>query len=188
VQLPRVVAVVHDLTLDDQLVLVVDHALHVVAGDGLTRLRQQPCVLVGRGQLGLATSLQPLGAGLDVRALRLQRRDLISDSSTPAVASASACVRTAPLIAALLPGIIGLKRLRISLDIGVDRCQIALEPLAGLDARLAGVAVEKRPVDRHQRSADEIELPGQHDERPVRGLQGARVGLTELGDGAVAGP
>ena len=58
-ELADVVAVVDHLARDDQLVLVVDRDLHIVARDALTALDQKPGVGIGQRQLRLAARLQP---------------------------------------------------------------------------------------------------------------------------------
>ena len=57
------IAAIDDLAGDDQLVLVVNDALNVVARNGLVALAQKPCVGIGRRHLPLVAGLQFLEIG-----------------------------------------------------------------------------------------------------------------------------
>ena len=53
-KLADIAAGVHHFACDNELVFVVDGALHIVARNGLTVLDQKPGVRIGHGQLRLA--------------------------------------------------------------------------------------------------------------------------------------
>jgi hypothetical protein len=106
---------------------------------------------------------------LRAQALGHQRRDLRANIA--AVSSAAIAGRS------ILPWLLGfcsiivLKRLAVSLDLLVQLCYLFGEPLAREDARLAGIAMEERAVDRDNGSADQAKLANQQHEAAVRRLQ-----------------
>ena len=80
--------------------------------------------------------------------------------------------------------VIGLQRGIVFRNAAVQRRH--LQPLLGQDAGLAGIAVEERAVDRHQRAAQQIEAAGEQHKIPVCRLQPGRVVLAEIGNRAIA--
>jgi hypothetical protein len=82
--------------------------------------------------------------------------------------------------------VVGLDRGAVGLDLLVDLRQPPGELALCLDARFARVTVEKRPVDRHDLSAHQIELAQHQYELPVHRLERQPVVLAELGNGAIA--
>ena len=114
VKLAGVVAVIDDLARHDQLVLVVDRDLDVVAGDRLASLRQQPCILIGPRQLRLPALLKPRQVGFHLRALVHQRRNFLRNVF--AVAPTAIPIRGGTL---RFRGVVRFKRGAISLDIPV---------------------------------------------------------------------
>jgi hypothetical protein len=179
-RLTGVVAVVDDLARHDQLVCVVDRDLHVVARHRLAALGQKPGIRVGPRQLGLAARVELFEACLHVDALGHQCRDLPRD-----VAAAPAIFATARR--RRLRGIVGIERGAISLDLALDLRQPFRELAARPNARLAGVAVEKRAVDPHQFAAQEAEFASQNHKITVRRLERRPVVLAKAGDRPIAG-
>src|SRR4051812_1589643 len=68
------IAAVDDLAGDNELVHVIDGALHIVARNGLVALAQKSCVRIGLRQLPLIPRVQPIDIRLCTRALGHQRR------------------------------------------------------------------------------------------------------------------
>jgi len=73
------IAAIDDLAGDDQLMLVVDDALNVVARKGLIALAQKPCVRIGLRHLPLITGLQILEVGPGAFTLGHQLLHFVSD-------------------------------------------------------------------------------------------------------------
>src|SRR5712691_10957130 len=187
-ELADIAAIVHHLACDNELVLVVDGDLHIVACNALTVLDQMPGVRIGQRQLRLAAIFQPSKISLRARTLGHQRRDLRADI---AAVSSPASAWTAGVILGLAFGlrrIVVVKGLAVSLDLLVQLCDLFGEPLAREDARLAGVAMEERAVDRDNAPADQAELAHQQHEAAVRRLQSLPVLLAEVGDCPIARP
>ena len=86
-----------------------------------------------------------------------------------------------------LRGVVCRQRRAVSLDVAVERRQPFGKLLVCRDARLAGLAMHKRAVNRHQRAAHQAEFAHHQHEVPVRCLERSPVVLAELGDGAIAG-
>ena len=183
VKLAGIVAVVDDLARRDQLVFIVDGDLNVVACHHLTVLRQQPGIRIGSRQLRLATLFQPRQIGLHGCALGHQCRNLLCDvPAAVAPATLPPCGRTLRLRA-----IVGLKHGAIGFNLLLDLRQSLGDPALRLDARLAGVAIKKRPVDRHNLTAHQVEFARHKHKLPVRRLERPPIVLAELGNGAIAG-
>ena len=79
------IAAIDDLAGDDQLVLVVNDALNVVARNGLVALAQKPCVRIGLRHLPLITRLQLLEIGLRTFAPGHQLLHFVPDIATAAL-------------------------------------------------------------------------------------------------------
>src|SRR5664280_2161452 len=176
------IAAIDDLAGDNELVLVVNDALHIVACNGLVALAQKPCVRVGQGQLSLLTRVQSLKVGLGARALGHQL--LYFDPQIIAMCPASAVT-----VGSLLDFrcVIVFKRLAVSLDLPVQGYDLFGEPPARENARLAGVAMEQGAVDRNKASAHKAEFSCQQHETTVHRLQGLPVLLAEVGDRSITG-
>src|SRR5579863_8921683 len=184
-QLANIAAVVHHLACDNQIVLVVDGDLHIVACYSLAILDQKPGVRIGQRQLRLTAFFQPGKVGLRARALGHQRRHLGAD--IPTISSAAAA-RTFSAVLLRLRRIVVFKRLAVSLDLQIQLCDLFFEPLAREDGSLAGIAVEERAVDCHDAAADQVKLAKQQHEAAVHRLQRFPVLLAEIGYRPIARP
>ena len=148
--------------------LVVDRDLHVVARDGLAALAQEPGIGIRSRHLCLSARLQSIKINLRPRALGHERRNLLPDiRAIPAAIGAARRRR--------LRRIVAIKRGSIGLNVALQRRYLLPQLLAGRNARLAGVTVEERPVDRHKRSTHQIKRARQQHEIAV-GLNGFAVG------------
>src|SRR3984893_1944406 len=170
------IAAVDALAGDNELVLVVHDALHIVARNGLVALAQKPCVRIGQGQLSLLTRVQSLKVGLGARAPGHQ----LLYSRPQLIAMASVAVTVGALLG--LRCVIVFERLAVSLDLPVQVCDLFGELPARENAGLAGVAMEQGAIDRDKGSADKTELSCQKHETTVHRLQGLPVLLAEVGD------
>ena len=82
--------------------------------------------------------------------------------------------------------VVGLKRGAIGFNLLLNLRQPLGELALRLDARLAGVAVKKRAVDRYNFTAHQIEVAQHKHKLPVRRLERLPVLLPERGNGAIA--
>src|SRR5664279_2012505 len=147
------IAAIDDLAGDNELVLVVNDTLHIVACNGLVALAQKPCVRVGQGQLSLLTRVQSLKVSLGARALGHQL--LYSRPKIIAIA----CVAMTVGSRLGFRCVIVFKRLAVSLDLPVQGRDLFGQPPARENARLAGVAMEQGAVDRNKASAHKATRP-----------------------------
>src|SRR5664279_249850 len=175
------IAAIDDLAGDNELVLVVNDTLHIVACNGLVALAQKPCVRVGQGQLSLLTRVQSLKVSLGARALGHQL--LYSRPKIIAIA----CVAMTVGSRLGFRCVIVFKRLSVSLDLPIQGCDLFGQPPARENARLAGVAMEQGAVDRNKASAHKAEFSCQQHETAVRRLQGLPVLRAEVGDRSIPG-
>ena len=182
VKLAAIVAVVDDLARGDQLVLVVDGDLDVVARHHLAVLRQQAGIRIGSRQLRLAALFQSRQIGLQARALGHQGRHLLRDVSAAVVPAIPPRRRTFRF-----GSVVGFERGAIGFNLAIDLRQPLGQLALRLDARLAGVAIKECAVDRHHLSAQKVQFAQHQHELPVRRLERFPVLLAELGDGAIAG-
>ena len=182
VELAGIVAVVDDLARHDQLVLVVNRDLHVIARHHPAVLRQQPGIRIGLRQLRLPTGLKLREVGLHSRALGHQRRNLLGD-----ILAALLAGRSARSTLLRLRGIALGNRRTVFFDVPVDRRQLCGQPFLRLDAAPAGIAMEKRPVNRHHFAGHQIELAHHQHEFPVHRLERRPVVFAERRDGPKTG-
>ena len=185
-ELVDVAAVVHHFARNNEFVLVVHDSLHIVARNTLTALDQKPGVGIGQRQLRLPIRFQSIKVGSGARTPGHQRRYFGADIG----AISSAAIAVGSILPRLLGlrRVIGLKRLAVNLDLLVKLCDLFGEPLAREDARLAGIAMEERAVDRNNSSPDKAKLACQQHEAAVRRLQRLPVLLAEVGDRPVPRP
>ena len=148
------IAAIDDLAGDDQLVLVVNDALNVVARNGLVALAQKPCVRIGLRHLPLVTALQFLEIGQGAFTPGHQFLHFIPDIATAALV---AVPRTIGGLLGLRY-IVGVERLPVSLDLLVQLGDLFGQLPAREDAVLAGIAVEQGAIDRNKGSADQVKL------------------------------
>jgi hypothetical protein len=144
----------------------------------MAALRQQPGICIRPRQLRLPARLQLRKISLHFRALSHQRRDLLRD--------VLAAGRLAGLRLRRLRGVVFRQRRAVSLDVAIKRRQPFGKLLVRRDARLAGVAMQKRAVDRHHLAAHQAEFAHHKHEIPVQGLERRPVVLAEISDGAIA--
>src|SRR5579883_1842500 len=110
------IAAIDDLASDDQHMLVVDDALHVVTRNGLVALAQKPCIGIGLGHLPLVAGLKLLEVGLRALTPGHQLLHLLADIAATALA---AILRTAARTLGLFR-IVGVERLAVSIDLPIQ--------------------------------------------------------------------
>src|SRR5207249_4022082 len=138
----------------------------------------EPAIGIRSRHLCLSARLQSIKINLRPRALGHERRNLLPDiRAIPAAIGAARRRR--------LRRIVAIKRGSIGLNVALQRRYLLPQLLAGRNARLAGVTVEERPVDRHKRSTHQIKRARQQHEIAVRRLQRCPVLLPERADRAV---
>lgn len=128
----------------------------------------------------LAGLFQPRQIGLQSCALSHQGRNFLCEVSVVAPAIPSRR-RTFSLCT-----VVCLKRGAIGFNLLLNFRQPPGELALRLDARFAGIAVKKRAVDRHNLTAQQIELAQHKHKLPVRRLERLPVLLPERGNGAIA--
>src|ERR1700685_3121416 len=148
------IAAIDDLAFDDQLVLVVNDALNVVAGNGLVALAQKPCIRIGLGHLSLITGLQILEIGPGAFTLGHQLLHFVPDIATAALVAIPRTIGALPC----LRRVVGVERRPVSLDLLVQFGDLFGQLPAREDAVLAGIAVEQGAIDRNKSSADQVKL------------------------------
>ncbi len=86
-----------------------------------------------------------------------------------------------------LRAVVGLQLPAIGLDVAVECRHLLGKPLARHDARLAGVTVEERAVDRHQRATRQAKFTHEQHKLTVHRFERAPIIAAETGNGPMAG-
>src|SRR3954469_22425345 len=174
------IAAIYDLAGDDQIMLVVDDALDIVARDRLVALAQQPRIGICLRHLSLVALVQVFQIGLCAFTPGHQLLDLVPDIAAILVA----------ILAVARPlgfrRVVGVERLAVRIDLLIELGDLFGELPTREDTVLAGIAVEQRAVDRDQSPADQPDLLQQKDETTVRRLQGSPVLLAEVRNRPIA--
>lgn len=178
VQLVVVVAVLHHIVGDDQLVLGVDDDLDVVPRCLVAALVQQAGVRVGHRTVRLARRLQGLQFGLLGLLQRLHGLQLLQLGGQLGVPRGRFQVFAVRHVQSFEPFANPLLQ---SLD-------VLGQPLHATEAFVTDIAVEVAAVHPHALAAQQAQLLAEPDEPGMGLAQGLGVALAEIGNRLVAGP